>query len=184
MCVPFLLGLLLPFVCLSVKLHWDVIFLRVQTAAGLLRVMTTSNFRNPGKSQSLKARQKHCPCPQGVLLEGGLNRDFLEVALSSYFLGILASSAFSEGNLLEPSCRKTPRCLRPTRPDPCSVDFGREAPKPRFEFYRGFLGGSFLLFFFQRESPQKSPQQKNSPARFTQKAVQENSPQISAEASS
>ena len=32
--------------------------------------------------------------PQGVLLEEGLERDPLEVAFSSYFPGILASSAF------------------------------------------------------------------------------------------
>ena len=38
--------------------------------------------------------RENCPCTQGVLPKGGLKRDFLEVAFSSSFLGILASDAF------------------------------------------------------------------------------------------
>ena len=45
-------------------------------------------------SKRLKEDRKKGPCPQGVLLEGGPTRDFLEVAFSSSFLGILAPSAF------------------------------------------------------------------------------------------
>ena len=41
-----------------------------------------------------------------------------------------------------------------SRPDPCSVDFGRETPKFRFEFCRGFLG-IFSSCFFQGKRPEK-----------------------------
>ena len=45
-------------------------------------------------SMRLFLRQKNCPCPQGVLLEGSLKRGFLEVAFSSSFPGNVTSSAF------------------------------------------------------------------------------------------
>ena len=67
-----------------------------------------------------------------------------------------------------------------SRPDPCSVDFGREAPKFRFEFCRGFFGG-FFPPIFPRKKAQKNPP-KNPPAKFTRDFVRKNSPRISAEA--
>ena len=45
--------------------------------------------------------------------------------------------------------------LNISRPDPCSVDFGPDAPKFRFENCCGFLGGFFLLIFFQVKRPEK-----------------------------
>ena len=42
-----------------------------------------------------------------------------------------------------------------SRPDPCSVDFGREALKFWCEFCRGFLGGFFPPVFFQGKTPEK-----------------------------
>ena len=52
-----------------------------------------------------------------------------------------------------------------SRPDPCSVDFGREAPKFWFEFCRGFLGGFFPPVFSKEKGPTKSTKNppKNSP---------------------
>ena len=47
-----------------------------------------------------------------------------------------------------------------SRPDPCSVDFGPETPKFRFENCRGFLGGFFPPFFPRkkaRKNPPKNP---------------------------
>ena len=71
-------------------------------------------------------------------------------------------------------------------PDPCSVDFGREAPKLRFEFCRGFLGGlefcrGFLPPILSKEKARKI-HSKKSPAKFTRDFVRKNSPRISAEA--
>ena len=48
-----------------------------------------------------------------------------------------------------------------SRPDPCSVDFGRETPKFRFEFCRGFFGGFFPPIFSKKKGPKKST--KNPP---------------------
>ena len=67
-----------------------------------------------------------------------------------------------------------------SRPDPCSVDFGRETPKFRFEFCHGFFGGFFSAVFSKEKGPKKST--KKSPAKFTQDFVQKSSPWISAEA--
>ena len=48
-----------------------------------------------------------------------------------------------------------------SRPDSCSVDFGRETPKFRFEFCGGFFGGFFPPIFSkekgQKKSTKKSP---------------------------
>ena len=58
------------------------------------------------------------PCPQGVLLEGALKRDFLEVALSSNFLGLRLSeelqSHFDPGDPPPPY---------PAHPDPILTPF-------------------------------------------------------------
>ena len=51
-----------------------------------------------------------------------------------------------------------------SRLDPCSVDFGRETPKFRFEFCRGFFG--FAPHIFSEEE---------GPKKFTKKSLQ-NSP--------
>ena len=67
-----------------------------------------------------------------------------------------------------------------SRPDSCSVDFGRKAPKLGFEFCCGFSGGFFLLFVPRKKvqkKPPKNPPQK-SPGIFCRK----NFPRISAEA--
>ena len=48
-----------------------------------------------------------------------------------------------------------------SRPDPFSVDFGRETPKFRFEFCRGFLGGFFPPVFSKEKGPKNPP--KNPP---------------------
>ena len=78
-----------------------------------------------------------------------------------------------------------PKCITASfqhkfsRADPCSVDFGCETPKFRFEFCRGFFGGFFLLFFSKEKGPKKST--KKSPAKFTRDFVRKNSPRISAE---
>ena len=98
-------------------------------------------------------------------------------------LGILKKTSLgrcrlpSEGALAKPrhtlatekltvrSEQVTYRFLNFSRSDPCSVDFGRETPKFRFEFCRGFFGGFFLLFFPRknaRKNPPKNPPQ-NSP---------------------
>ena len=53
------------------------------------------------------------------------------------------------------------RGLSLSRPDPCSVDFGRETPKFRFEFCRGFFGGFFAPMFSKEKGPKKST--KNPP---------------------
>ena len=42
-----------------------------------------------------------------------------------------------------------------SRLDPCSVDFGRETPKFRFEFCRGFFGGFFPRILSKEKSPEK-----------------------------
>ena len=47
------------------------------------------------------------------------------------------------------------------RPDPCSVDFGCEAPKFWFEFCRGFLGRFFPPVFSKEKGPKNPP--KNPP---------------------
>ena len=52
-----------------------------------------------------------------------------------------------------------------SRPDPCSADFGRETPKFRFEFCRGFVGGFFLLFSKEKGHKTKNPP-KIPPAKF------------------
>ena len=67
-----------------------------------------------------------------------------------------------------------------SRPDSCSVDFGRETPKFRFEFCCGFFGG-FFPPIFSKEKAQKNPP-KNPPQNFTWDFVRKNSPRISAEA--
>ena len=46
-------------------------------------------------------------------------------------------------------------CHNLSRPDPCSVDFGRETPKFRFELCRGLFGGFFTPIFFQGKRPEK-----------------------------
>ena len=67
-----------------------------------------------------------------------------------------------------------------SRPDSCSVDFGRETPKFRFEICRGFFGGFFPPVLSKEKGPKKSTEK--SPAKFTWDFVRENSPRISAEA--
>ena len=67
-----------------------------------------------------------------------------------------------------------------SRPDPCSVDFGPETPKFRFENCRGFLCGFFPPVFSKEKGPKKST--KKSTAKFTREFVRKNSPRISAEA--
>ena len=67
-----------------------------------------------------------------------------------------------------------------SRPDSCSVDFGRETPKFRFEFCGGFFGGFFPPIFPKEKGPKKSTEK--SPAKFTWNPVRKNSPRISAEA--
>ena len=67
-----------------------------------------------------------------------------------------------------------------SRAVPCSVDFGREAPKFRSEICCGFLGGLFPPFLSKEKAPPKST--PKSPAKFTQEFVRINSPRISAEA--
>ena len=54
-----------------------------------------------------------------------------------------------------------------SRPDPCSVDFRREAPKFFFFFCCGFWGG-FYRPFFPKENPPKKKSTRKSPAKFTQ----------------
>ena len=54
-----------------------------------------------------------------------------------------------------------------SRPDPCSVDFGREAPKFRFEFCRGFFDGFFPPVFSKEKGPKKST--KKSPGTLSRK---------------
>ena len=46
---------------------------------------------------------------------------------------------------------------RLSRPDSCSVDFGREAAKFWFEFCCGFLGWLFVLLFSPRKKAPKNP---------------------------
>ena len=81
-------------------------------------------------------------------------------------------------------CRKGPNLEKNglawnlKRPDPCSVDFGRETPKFWFEFCCGFLDGFFLLFFPR----QRQKNNRKSPAKFTWESVQKNTHRISAEA--
>ena len=60
------------------------------------------------------------------------------------------------------------------------MDFGRETPKFRFEFCRGFFGGFFPHIFFKEKGPKKST--KKSPTKFTQDFVWKKAPRISAEA--
>ena len=72
-----------------------------------------------------------------------------------------------------------------TRPEFLKVEslqcgFGRETPKFRFEFWRGFFGGFFPPIFSKEEGPKKST--KKSPTKFTRDFVRKNSPRISAEA--
>ena len=55
---------------------------------------------------------------------------------------------------------KHPVSCKQSRPDPCSVDFGSETPKLRFEFCGGFWGGYFSSFFSKAKAPQKSIHQK------------------------
>ena len=52
-----------------------------------------------------------------------------------------------------------------SRLDPCSVEFGPETPKFRFENCRGFLGGFFLRFGARKKARKKST--KKSTAKFT-----------------
>ena len=63
-----------------------------------------------------------------------------------------------------PACAQTPVIRKHTsnvsRADPCSVDFGRETPKFRFEFCCGFLGGFFPSDFFTKERPPKKIHRK------------------------
>ena len=62
-----------------------------------------------------------------------------------------------------------------SRLDPCSVDFGRETPKFRFEFCRGFFGGFFLLFF-QGKRPEKIRKKKKKKRKIHRDFVRKNSP--------
>ena len=47
-----------------------------------------------------------------------------------------------------------------SRPDPCSVDFGRETPKFLFKNCRGFFGGFFPPVLCPRKKARKNPQKK------------------------
>ena len=56
-----------------------------------------------------------------------------------------------------------------SRPDPCSVDFGREAPKFWFEFCCGFWSGLVPPVFFPRKKAPKNSTKnppRNSPRKF------------------
>ena len=58
-----------------------------------------------------------------------------------------------------------------SRPDSCSVDFGRETPKFRFEFCCGFLGGFFPPNFPRKRAPKNPPKNppQNSPGNLFRK---------------
>ena len=72
---------------LNFSLPWEVKELRPRRPG-------TSVKQPKLRGKKTHIKQKKSSCPQGVLLERGLRRDFLEVAFSSYFLRILASSSF------------------------------------------------------------------------------------------
>ena len=93
------------------------------------------------------------------------------------FLGGLQRSPLKKGEK-----RSENGCFaKLSRPDPCSVDFGHETPKFRFEFCHGFFGGFSPPIFSKEKKARKNPPKK-SPARFTRDFVRKNSPRISAEA--
>ena len=51
-----------------------------------------------------------------------------------------------------------------SRPDPCSVDFGRETPKLCFEFAVDFV--DFFLVFLQGKRPNPKSTKKNMPRKI------------------